>query len=103
MFNSPCFLLQDRYGAKLFVILRMDGKTFGGNNSGMIPANLEQRSSIVFSSKMAPRVGAHQSEGMHPCQFVPNPLQSESGVALSFLPEHRTHFSKGPQRLSWAR
>ena len=61
----------------------------------MFVADMRKRFTLLGSTKALHRVRTEEAEGMFSCQIIPKLFKRDSGIAVSFRPKQRHHFTEG--------
>jgi hypothetical protein len=92
--QSLSLLLQLSDSAKALVFTAKSHIAIGRNYSRMFVADFQQQPGVFLSVETAHGIGAEEREGFRTAQFVPELLQTDRGVGLSFRPQQGDHFAK---------
>src|SRR6185436_14703852 len=88
-------LLQQADRAKPFLAINLGCVAFCWNHPRMFVADMVKRLAMPGSTKTVHWIGTEQTEGMDSRRIIPELLQRNRRLAVSFRPEQRHHFSEG--------
>ena len=94
-FKCMGFLLQEDDGAKTLFIGAQGGVSLGRNGAVVFGANLLDDLSVSGLGERTERIGAMQMEGMRLREMVPELLELDGRVGLSFGAKKTDHLTKG--------
>src|SRR5579863_3733426 len=92
--ESLSLLLQLSDSAKALIFTAKTHVAFGRNYCRMFVADFQQQPCVFLAVETAHGIGAEEREGFSTAQFVPEFLQTDRSVSLSFRPQQRDHFAK---------
>ncbi len=93
-FERVCLLLQQRNSTQALVRSGEPGVALGGDDPGVLLANLGELLLVHLPVKALHRIGTAEREGMGLAQIVPEFFQVDRRRPIPLCPEERDHFPK---------